>query len=58
MPNHRTAINNIVPKGTAPDEPAIRRNRFNRKMIVKTTVGSAVAVMNAFFLRLVPPREA
>ena len=30
MPNHRNTISNKVPNGTAPEEPAMIRNRFNR----------------------------
>lgn len=35
MPNQRKTINNKVPNGTAPEEPAIIKNRFNRNTMAK-----------------------
>ena len=58
MPNHNKTINRIVPKGTAPDEPAAMRKKFSRNTIAKTTAGRTVAVINVFFFRSVPPNEA
>ena len=57
MPYHKIAMKSIVPKGTAPEDPAVRRNTFNKNMIVNTTVGKTIAVRSAFFLRFVPPSE-
>ena len=57
MPNHSRTINNMVPNGTAPEDPANRRKKLSMNMTAKTTVGRTVAVMNAFFFASVPPRD-
>lgn len=58
IPNQRTTTKSIVPKGTAPDEPATMRKKFSKKTIANIMVGSAVAVTNAILRRSVPPIDA
>jgi len=58
MPNQRNTINNKVPNGTAPEEPAMIKNRFSRNTMANITVGRIVAVRNANFLFSVPPKDA
>ena len=33
----------IIPKGTAPDDPAVSRNKFRRNMMEKTILGEAIS---------------
>ncbi len=35
IPNHKNTMVNIVPNGTAPDDPAMIRNKSRRKMMMK-----------------------
>ena len=58
IPNHSRTIKSIVPKGTAPDEPAAIRKKFSRNTMAKTMVGRTVAAMKVFFLLSVPPKDA
>lgn len=58
IPNHKITTKSIVPKGTAPDEPAMIRKKLSKKTTANITVGRAVAVMKALLRRSVPPREA
>ena len=38
MPNQRNTIKSKVPNGTAPEEPAVIRNRFNKNTIANITL--------------------
>ena len=40
MPNQRNTINSNVPNGTAPEEPAVIRNRFKRKTMANITLSA------------------
>ena len=71
MRNHSRRMARMVPNGTAPDELAEMRKRFNRKMTAKMTlcsvkraldqegthVGNRVAVMTKLGFHWSPPNE-
>lgn len=42
IPNHSTTISNIVLKGTAPDEPATRRDKLSKNTIANMKLNEAV----------------
>ena len=46
IPNQSTTISNIVPNGTAPEEPAIRRDRLSRKTMAKINLDKALSVQS------------
>lgn len=58
MANHIRTIVSIVPKGTAPEDPAITRKRFRRKKTAKTSAGKRNAVRNVTLAGRSPPSEA
>src|SRR5690242_5064968 len=55
MPNQRTIRANIVPIGTAPEDPILQTNKLTTKKTKNTIPGYRVAVKRVFLLHFFPP---